>query len=133
MQITLNQSEIETAIRRYVNEQVNIREGHEIVIDLKAGRGENGFTATIDILPDLSDTPTQAPAPAKSATTKPLGIQEKVQASRPVPEKPAPMPAEEEAVVEGQEVSQEAVADGGLDTDKQVKSLFANLQKPRNS
>lgn len=71
MQITLNQTEIETALRRYVNEQVNIREGHEIIIDLKAGRGENGFSATIDIVP--ADAP-KAAEPVAPSTTPSLSL-----------------------------------------------------------
>ena len=51
MQITLNQNEIEGAIRDHVHGQVNIRESQELSIDLRAGRGEKGFTATIEIKP----------------------------------------------------------------------------------
>lgn len=51
MQITLNQDEILTAIETYVRSQINIADNQEIAIDLKAGRGENGYTATLDIRP----------------------------------------------------------------------------------
>lgn len=49
MQITINQSEIEAAIRAHILSQINIKEGHEISITLKATRGEDGTTAIIDI------------------------------------------------------------------------------------
>lgn len=153
MQITLNQTEIETALRRYVNDQVNIREGHEIIIDLKAGRGENGFSATIDIVP--ADGLPKASEPASAATsTKPLGIQDKVR-SKPQPATPT---VSEESVPETtQEAADEAVTQAATDaspepetaamnqddgetseTDEEApptekpKSLFAKLQKPRN-
>ncbi len=51
MQITLNQDEIETAIKDYVSNQIVIAEDMEIAIDMKAGRGDNGYTATLDIRP----------------------------------------------------------------------------------
>jgi len=51
MQIQLNQAEIETAIREYVHQQINVREGMQIDITLKATRGEDGQTAIIDIVP----------------------------------------------------------------------------------
>ena len=49
MQITLNQDEILEALEAYVRNQIVIAPDHSIEIDLKAGRGENGFTATLDI------------------------------------------------------------------------------------
>lgn len=59
MQITLDQTEIHDAIRQYVRGQINIADGHVIEIDMKAGRAENGFTATLDIRP-ASATSSQA-------------------------------------------------------------------------
>lgn len=50
MQITLIQSELEAAIRQYVHDIVNIKEGMEINIELRAGRGVDGYTASIDIV-----------------------------------------------------------------------------------
>ena len=51
MQIIINQSEIESAIRTYVQEQINVKPGMQIDIDLKATRGAEGATAIIDISP----------------------------------------------------------------------------------
>lgn len=50
MLITLVQSELETAIKDYVHSIMHIKEGMEIIIELRAGRGENGYTANIDIV-----------------------------------------------------------------------------------
>jgi hypothetical protein len=49
MQVILSQDEIISALEQYVRNQISIKEGQTIVIDLKAGRGENGFTANLDI------------------------------------------------------------------------------------
>ena len=49
MQILLIQSEIEQAIRDYMNQQINIKEGSTLEIDLRSTRGTEGFTANIDI------------------------------------------------------------------------------------
>ena len=51
MQITLNQDEIEQAIIAHVKSCINVADGTTIAVDLKAGRGDNGFSATLDIIP----------------------------------------------------------------------------------
>lgn len=109
MQITLNQAEILTALEAYVRSQVNIAENHKAVIELKAGRVD-GYTATLDIVPDGSVLPvkpiqiyreiptepapvapvTVAPAAAPVAVRKPFGLSKPVAASAPVEEAPAP-------------------------------------------
>jgi hypothetical protein len=49
LQITLNQDEIIEAVVAYVHGQISVAPNQKIEVDLKAGRGENGFTATLDI------------------------------------------------------------------------------------
>lgn len=141
MQITLKQDEIETAIRSYVSGQVNIVEGNDVLIDLKAGRGPEGFTATIDIVP----AGTKAPAPV-----------EKAKAPKAIPVNPGPKVAPNESKAPPAETAQDAAeaAPAGEATDgaaesqdagdepdpaqdaappaTPAKSLFGNLQKPRN-
>lgn len=51
MQITLNNEEIETAIKNYVRTIIAISDDQDIVIDMKAGRLEKGMSATLDIVP----------------------------------------------------------------------------------
>jgi hypothetical protein len=99
MQITLNQDEIELAITAYVRSQISIQDTQEISIDLRAGRGETGFSATLDIRQAVAAaTPAKKPvyrAPAAAAvTTTPF-------------RKPAPV--EEEALAEA-DVEEEAPA-----------------------
>lgn len=54
MQITINQAQIEQAIREYVNRKVRIDDSQRLEIDLKATRGEDGYTAVIEIV-DVTD------------------------------------------------------------------------------
>lgn len=86
MQIIIVQSEIEAAIRNYINSQLNVKDGMRIDIDLSATRGADGFKATIDIVPSTAPTtvtttkveepeapaaapaPTPAPSPAPKVT-----------------------------------------------------------------
>ena len=155
MQITLNQEEIEIALKNYVNEQVNIREGHEINIDLKAGRGENGFSATIDIVPAGVTKPAQPvqktlpPLPGNPnskpvATAEPKAPGDSFPGSQPAPQAaqeavseapvtPAPEPAVEETKpAETQPVSQETASTAEAAPTEPKRSLFAGLRKPRN-
>lgn len=69
MQIQLNQNEIETAIRNYVHEQINVREGMDINIVLKATRGDDGQTAIIDIVAKPE------PKPAVEVKTGTIAVQ----------------------------------------------------------
>lgn len=74
MQITLNQAEIELAIREFVNKRVAIAEDISVAIDLKATRGDAGFTAHIDLTDSANGTSSQE--------VRPLQIAEKVRQSR---------------------------------------------------
>lgn len=146
MQITLNQADIELAISDYVTAKVKFEEGFKPVIDLKATRGPEGFTAIIDL--------TDQPAAAKT-----LGITEKVQRAPklapPATDPPAETPQEaagepeappaadvppagDDAASEAdaqQEEQTEGSAEGAEPTTdgEKPRSLFAGLTKPRNS
>ena len=56
MQIILNEVEIREAIEAKVRAQITIADSQDISIDLKAGRGPEGFTASLEI----TDRPVQA-------------------------------------------------------------------------
>jgi len=71
MQITLNHDEIVSALQTYVRSQITVAEDQDIVIDLKAGRGDNGFSATLDIVPAGMSRST-APEPKPVTQTKPV-------------------------------------------------------------
>lgn len=49
MKLTLSQQELEQALRNYVTGMINLQPGTDIMIDFKAGRGDNGFTAEVEI------------------------------------------------------------------------------------
>lgn len=86
MQITLNQDEIESALRAHITSQVNIREDQELALELKAGRGENGFSAILDIRTPTSE-PAAEPAAKEPAVKKPRKTKAK-KAAEPAAEKP---------------------------------------------
>jgi hypothetical protein len=73
MQITINQAEIEEAIRERILGQIQIKDGMRIDIDLRATRGDEGYTAVIDIVPKTAErrTSTQSEAPTKVETPAP--------------------------------------------------------------
>lgn len=55
MEIILDENEIDLAIKAYVKSQINIRDDQDIEISYKAGRGENGSTASIKIVNTIVD------------------------------------------------------------------------------
>lgn len=59
MIITLNQSEIEAALTAHINNLMNLKDGVAIKYEFKATRGDEGFTAVLDITDGKA-----APAPA---------------------------------------------------------------------
>lgn len=51
MQITLNESEIKRAIAEFVTNRMDVDLNQSVEIDLKATRGQEGFTASFDVTP----------------------------------------------------------------------------------
>ena len=131
MQIIITQSEIESAIKSYIMEQIHVKPNMTITIDLKATRGAEGATAIIDI----------APTPASQAG---LTVQEpKKEKAEPAPAKlfTAPVVAEvpavtvDEAIASLPEVEAETpvlVPDAEVPVPART-SLFAGLKKPVNA
>lgn len=141
MQITLVQAEIEQALTEYIHRQINVREGMHIEIDLAATRGQQGFTAMIDIVPDDAPpaaTPVVRPA-MRSVTRKdtPTVVTE-ARASTVAVEAPAQqelpieVPAIEEAKAETAAVEDDAAVDAVMQTTGNRPSLFGGLKKPVN-
>lgn len=100
MQIILEESEIMLALKTYVETQVNIREDQQIDIELKAGRGENGISATLKIGERQVEEPVKkrTNTRAAKAAPEPAEVAEEVaaapeEASEPVEEKKAAAPA----------------------------------------
>ena len=146
MQITLTQVEIEQALKSFINEQVKINDGVTIGIELKAGRGVDGFSATINIgsvveviqpAPVVHQPiPRTKTAKPESATVVETVKTQTTEAIAPAAgsvttagtdtgnsEQPDPEPAEQ--TVAGEVIDEPTPAPA-------ARSLFSGLQKPVN-
>ena len=71
MQITINQAEIEDAIRTFVRSQLPALGKVQIIIDLRATRGADGTTAVIELVPVKQDEVTIQQVVAKTTGQMP--------------------------------------------------------------
>lgn len=151
MQITINQTEIETAIRNHILSQITVNNNMVIDIDLKATRGPEGYSAVINIRPDGEPTggkPVEAPAD-QVADAKDAGD------STPVAETPkaeAPKAEAEKAEAPKEAANDTAAAEDTTGTKPSIKfgrkqdeapapaadavptrSIFAGMTKPNNA
>ena len=125
MQITLIQAEIETAIKQYVEDLINIKDNMEIAIDLKAGRGVDGFTAAIDIVKKGSaaaKTVIPEPQPRRGILRAVVEPEEKEEAETVSAEEENKEPSTEPEEKENQE-AEEVKEESNIPR----KSIFANL------
>ena len=105
MQITLNQEEIETALIAYVRSTISIADNYEIAVDLKAGRGEHGYAATLDITP----AKVRAAAPKKTTTlVRPRAVVEVQPETDPEPELETEVESDQEEVADETSATAEA-------------------------
>lgn len=144
MQITLIQSEIEQALKNYINDIMSVKDGMEIEIQLKATRGEEGTTAIIDIVPQKPKASrgrlTSGEVPAKAEPVK-AAAPAKAEAAQAVaeaaPEPVAESVAEAEAD-DAEQVAEQAQEPAPVEAEQAPaeeaprKSLFAGLSKPKN-
>ena len=144
MQITLIQSEIEQALKNYINDIMSVKDGMEIEIQLKATRGEEGTTAIIDIVPQKPKAArggrTSGEVPAKAEPAK-AAAPAKAEAAQAVaeadPEPVAESVAEAEAD-DAEQVAEQAQEPAPVEAEQAPaeeaprKSLFAGLSKPQN-
>ena len=149
MQITLIQSEIEQALKNYINDIMSVKDGMEIEIQLKATRGEEGTTAIIDIVPQkpkvtrgsrtsgeipAKPEPVKAAAPAKAEAAQAVAEA----APEPVAESVAEAEADDAEQVAEQAQEAEALEPAPVEAEQAPaeeaprKSLFAGLSKPQN-
>ena len=138
MQITLVQTELESAIREYVNRQMKMAHGMEMKIELTATRGAEGFKATIDINPVSEEKTAEANKPvfrassAQGVTLRPVissdeGTKDDDQKQVDANAVHDDAPDQATGTDDGAPFSggQEASASGG-------RSLFKGLGKPKN-
>ena len=137
MQLILPQSELEQAIKNYVNDLMYVRDGTVLSIDLKAGRGLDGFTATVDIIKAGTAIPTKTVVPA-AVTPAPVPVAAPVKVTpRPVA-KEEPVTEEkptEDTSVANKSEQQEAVSEAKEEAPAEAPStvrrpLFGSLKKP---
>jgi len=62
MKFEIDQTEVEDAIKAHLSNLIVIKDGSEIEIDFRAGRGGNGLTATVEVT---------KPGQAKAAKAEP--------------------------------------------------------------
>lgn len=137
MQIILEEHEIKAALVAYANSIVQVKDDQEISIDMKAGRGDNGYTATLSIQPKPQPVATGT---KPRAAIKPTAV-ETTQAAEPKPvaktglfTKPtivADAPKEETQATEP-EVAEEPKAgiSTGEDRGEQEETLASNVDLP---
>lgn len=151
MKITIVETEIHEAIRAHINSQIAVKAGHDITIELRATRGEEGFIANIDISPSKNAQAEQVMVPETQALTETTAPTKPNRITR------APKP--QQTPVEAQEWSEEVhpeITDSPFEADTAVstetigdpepdgveevegsqplkaRSIFANLPRPTN-
>lgn len=142
MQITLIQSEIEQALKNYINDIMSVKDGMEIEIQLKATRGEEGTTAIIDIVPQKPKAArggrTSGEIPAKAEPVKAAAVPVKAEPAQAVAESVAEAEADDAEQVAEQAQEPEALEPAPVEAEQAPaeeaprKSLFAGLSKPQN-
>ena len=142
MQITLIQSEIEQALKNYINDIMSVKDGMEIEIQLKATRGEEGTTAIIDIVPQKPKAArggrSSGEIPAKAEPVKAAAAPVKAEPAQAVAESVAEAEADDAEQVAEQAQEPEALEPAPVEAEQAPaeeaprKSLFAGLSKPQN-
>lgn len=134
LEITIDQNEIETAIRNHISTLLTVKEGQNVNISLKAGRGENGFSATIEIGGAVSSQPTAVQTQPEAAAPVVTGPFKRKGATTTAPAQEASQAtaqAEPEAAPAGEpDPVATAGDDAGLDTQPEAApkaGLFAHL------
>lgn len=137
MQITIVQSEIEDAITSYIKSQITVNDDQEISMDLRAGRGAEGYTATINISPKKAGKVVRA-APALRTVQQEVAheevaketeaeVEQEVDEDQTVQEPVEPAPVAKKGVEIEVDEEGNPVKPAGS-----PKSLFGGLTKPTN-
>ncbi len=162
MQIILVQSEINEALKNYVMSQINIKDDMEVSIDLAATRGEDGFKATISIVPRGKQTdakqavaapaqhvveptppfdvtppasaPIQQPIQEDNAAVQAVAVNSFVAAAQASPTPTPVVMAAEKAQPEAEEKPAPVPVPATTPSPAEsVRTLFAGLHKPKNT
>ena len=133
MQITITQPQIEEAIKNYVLSMLTLKPGQELAIDLRATRGDAGYTAEIAVGP-AGKTQPAAPVTRTTAvrTTGVATAQPAAQTENLEPETDVISKAEanvEDASAES--AAEEAPAEADDTAGAKRPSIFANMKAPK--
>lgn len=131
MRITIPESEIHQAIIDYIAGQGFDFRGKTVIVDLKATRGEAGFTADIDIT-DEGAVAVEAPAPTQAVAAKATATVTKRAPLAAVKADPEPEVEEIKATEPEATDDSEDTAEDAAPAEK-PKSLFGNMTKPVNA
>lgn len=121
MEITIHQSEIEQAVRQYLNSILVIADTADVGIEFVATRGEKGLTAQITVTTGSEEKIEPPKGPVKRAA--------KVVVPEPEEKEEESTPFDDQ-VEEVEEVDTTEESEGKDETPR--KSLFGNLAKPKN-
>jgi len=133
MQITLEELEIHEAIRNYVRGQVNIAEDQQIEVDMKAGRSDSGFTATLKISKaSNAQAPVQNTKPLLQFGAKPSNIstgEERVE-----PDDETPVVDNTTASVSSNPFAgdEEETEEENVEPEQEVEAAKAPVEKPKS-
>ena len=133
MKVILVQSEIEAAIIAAVRNQIDVKEGMQVVIELKQTRGDAGTTAEIDFVPVTAagSVTAQPKADKPKAVEKPLETPAGTitgGAAETGTDDASSTQVDASTQVAGAGQAEEGSAPAG-----EAKSLFSNLKKPTNA
>jgi hypothetical protein len=161
LKIQIVETELHAAIRTYVRSMIAVQPGNRIDIELRATRGDDGFIANIDILPDgtapavaaevtkavpvttpakggLFTKHAEMPAPAPIAVDTAEIVQETVEPEPTVEAEPEPTPVVEVrtsvfSTNAGRDTVDEPDEDAGEGETPLKPSIFSGLRRPVNS
>jgi hypothetical protein len=129
MQITINQAEIEDAIRTFVRSQLPALGKVQIIIDLRATRGADGTTAVIELVPVKQDEVTiqQVVAKVVEPTVSVSGFNAHV---RPSVVEPSGNPTAEPKLTVDEAIASLPPIDSEAPVAPRVRNLFGGMTAP---
>lgn len=136
MKITLTQDEIEESIRQYVGAQLHVRDGKRIEIDLRATRGDAGYTAEIEIVDCDTEPGPKSEEPVKLKTASKAEPIKVSAADVAADEDTPPFEVETKADAEDADVGKNSDAEPSEDDAPKAnsrKSIFADVKRPVNA
>lgn len=132
MQVIINQTQIEKAIMDFMHKRINLQAGTKLIIEMKATRGAEGFSAVVDIVDNEEEH--QAEVAQEASRIKAAKEDKLVKAGPALKEALAPeVSVEGEAAFKveptAEPVETDADEDEGEQETAKPKSIFSNRIK----